>query len=220
MSSSTQLDASSNSASHPSPSVVLLPRITPRPTKVGLVAGGLGAYWPQFPDLLPQLRALGGTRLANACESSTARSSTSDSSPTPRRAPAAAEELRAAGCDLIVGFLTTYMTATMLVPVAQRSGAPVLLHQPAAHRGDGPRDVRHRPVAGLLRCLPAARDGQRLPALRHRLPLGVRLSRGGAGLGADRPLDPRRRRARRAAARAARADGPPVSRACSTCPPT
>ncbi|MGW6512191.1 arabinose isomerase, partial [Streptomyces niveus] len=40
---------------------------------------------------------------------------------------AAAEKLRAADCDLIVGFLTTYMTATMLVPVAQRSGAPVLL---------------------------------------------------------------------------------------------
>ncbi len=40
---------------------------------------------------------------------------------------AAAEKLRAAGCDLIVGFLTTYMTATMLLPVAQRSGAPVLL---------------------------------------------------------------------------------------------
>jgi L-arabinose isomerase len=39
----------------------------------------------------------------------------------------AAEELRVAGCDLIVGFLTTYMTASMLLPVAQRSGAPVLL---------------------------------------------------------------------------------------------
>jgi L-arabinose isomerase len=26
-----------------------------RRTKVGLVADGLGAYWPQFPDLLPQL---------------------------------------------------------------------------------------------------------------------------------------------------------------------
>ncbi len=39
----------------------------------------------------------------------------------------AAEQLRVAGCDLIVGFLTTYMTASMLVPVAQRSGAPVLL---------------------------------------------------------------------------------------------
>ncbi len=24
--------------------------------KIGLVAGGLGAYWPQFPDLLPQLQ--------------------------------------------------------------------------------------------------------------------------------------------------------------------
>jgi L-arabinose isomerase len=40
---------------------------------------------------------------------------------------AAAEKLRTAGCDIIVGFLTTYMTATMLVPIAQRSGAPVLL---------------------------------------------------------------------------------------------
>ena len=34
-----------------------LERIAPRPVKVGLVAGGLGAYWPQFPDLLPQLRS-------------------------------------------------------------------------------------------------------------------------------------------------------------------
>ena len=32
-----------------------------------------------------------------------------------------------ADCDLIVGFLTTYMTASMLLPIAQRSGAPVLL---------------------------------------------------------------------------------------------
>nr|WP_203454589.1 hypothetical protein [Jiangella aurantiaca] len=33
-----------------------LERLPARPTKVGLVAGGLGAYWPQFPDLLPQLQ--------------------------------------------------------------------------------------------------------------------------------------------------------------------
>ena len=39
----------------------------------------------------------------------------------------AAEQLRVAGCDLIVGFLTTYMTASMLAPIAQRSGSPVLL---------------------------------------------------------------------------------------------
>jgi L-arabinose isomerase len=40
---------------------------------------------------------------------------------------AAAEKLRAAGCDLIVTFLTTYMTASMIVPIAQRSNAPVLV---------------------------------------------------------------------------------------------
>ena len=27
-----------------------------RRTRIGLVAGGLGAYWPQFPGLLPQLQ--------------------------------------------------------------------------------------------------------------------------------------------------------------------
>jgi L-arabinose isomerase len=27
-----------------------------RPTRIGLVSGGLGAYWPQFPELLPQLQ--------------------------------------------------------------------------------------------------------------------------------------------------------------------
>ena len=27
-----------------------------RPVRIGLVAGGLGAYWPQFPGLLEQLQ--------------------------------------------------------------------------------------------------------------------------------------------------------------------
>ena len=86
MSSSTQLDASSCSASQPSPSVVLLPRITPRPTKVGLVAGGLGAYWPQFPDLLPQLQRSAARVAERMRRARLPRSSTSGSSRTPRRA--------------------------------------------------------------------------------------------------------------------------------------
>jgi L-arabinose isomerase len=97
-----------------------------RRVKVGLVAGGLGAYWPQFPDLLPRLRR----SAARVSERMTALDCDvvdvgfiSDD----RDGARAAEELRVAGCDLIVGFLTTYMTASMLVPVAQRSGAPVLL---------------------------------------------------------------------------------------------
>jgi L-arabinose isomerase len=103
-----------------------LGRITPRPVRVGLVAGGLGAYWPQFPALLPQLQVSArrvSQRLAGLdCEVIDA-GFISDA----QEGAAAAEKLRAADCDLIIGFLTTYMTATMLVPVAQRSGAPVLL---------------------------------------------------------------------------------------------
>jgi L-arabinose isomerase len=103
-----------------------LPRIPGRPTRVGLVAGGLGAYWPQFPDLLPSLRRSAERVSARMrgldCEVIDAGfvSDAQDSA-------VAAETLRAAGCDLIIAFLTTYMTATMLVPIAQRSGAPVLL---------------------------------------------------------------------------------------------
>jgi L-arabinose isomerase len=97
-----------------------------RPFTVGLVSGGLGAYWPQFPDLLPRLRdsaaevgrrlERNGTRLVDAGFVSDAP-----------EAAAAAETLRASGCDLIVVFLATYMTATMVVPIAQRADAPVLL---------------------------------------------------------------------------------------------
>jgi L-arabinose isomerase len=103
-----------------------LRRISPRPAKIGLVSGGLGAYWPQFPDLLPQLKRSAervSARIgALGCDVVDA-GFISDAEDGAR----AAEQLRAAGCDLIVGFLTTYMTATMLVPIAQRSGAPVLL---------------------------------------------------------------------------------------------
>ncbi|HEV2932057.1 MAG TPA: L-fucose/L-arabinose isomerase family protein [Streptosporangiaceae bacterium] len=103
-----------------------LTRIGARRTKVGLVAGGLGAYWPQFPGLLPQLKhsaARVSERMRALDCDVTDAGFISDAQDGAR----AAEQLRAAGCDLIVCFLTTYMTASMVVPIAQRSGAPVLL---------------------------------------------------------------------------------------------
>jgi L-arabinose isomerase len=107
-------------------STTTVERIAARRTKVGLVAGGLGAYWPQFPDLLPQLkdsaRRVSERMRALDCDVVDV-GFISDAQDGAR----AAEDLRAAGCDLIVGFLTTYMTASMLAPIAQRSGAPVLL---------------------------------------------------------------------------------------------
>src|ERR1019366_9699531 len=91
-----------------------LARIIPRKTRIGLVAGGLGAYGPQFPGLLPQLQ--GSAR--RVCERLSGLECEvvdvgfiSDA----QEGAAAAEKLRVADCDLIIGFLTTYMTATMLV---------------------------------------------------------------------------------------------------------
>jgi L-arabinose isomerase len=103
-----------------------LERITPRRTRVGLVAGGLGAYWPQFPDLLPQLQA-SARRVSERMRALDCDVVDVGFISDAQDGARAAEELRASGCDLIVGFLTTYMTASMLAPVAQRSGAPVLL---------------------------------------------------------------------------------------------
>jgi L-arabinose isomerase len=101
-------------------------RVSARRPKVGLVAGGLGAYWPQFPGLLPQLQrsaARVSERMAALDCDVVDVGFVSDAQDADR----AAEQLRVAGCDLIVGFLTTYLTASMLLPVAQRAGAPVLV---------------------------------------------------------------------------------------------
>ena len=97
-----------------------------RKTRVGLVAGGLGAYWPQFPELLPQLQA-SARRVAERFGEFDCEVVDVGFISDAQEGAAAAEKLRLADCDLIVGFLTTYMTASMLVPIAQRSGAPVLL---------------------------------------------------------------------------------------------
>ncbi|MFC9653206.1 MULTISPECIES: arabinose isomerase [unclassified Streptomyces] len=97
-----------------------------RKPRIGLVAGGLGAYWPQFPDLLPQLQRSADRVTVRMREFDAEVIDVGFISDAQEGAEAAGK-LRAADCDLIVGFLTTYMTATMLVPIAQRSGAPVLL---------------------------------------------------------------------------------------------
>ncbi|CAN5602170.1 L-fucose/L-arabinose isomerase family protein [soil metagenome] len=103
-----------------------LQRVAGRRTKVGLVAGGLGAYWPQFPELLPTLQR-SAARVSERMKAMDCEVIDVGFISDAQDGARAAEALRVAGCDLIVGFLTTYMTASMLLPVAQRSGAPVLL---------------------------------------------------------------------------------------------
>lgn len=103
-----------------------LPARARRRPRVGLVAGGLGAYWPQFPNLLPQLQASSkyvsdrfGTMDADVVDVGFISDAI--------EGQAAAEKLRAADCDLIVLFLTTYLTSSMVLPIAQRSHTPVLV---------------------------------------------------------------------------------------------
>ena len=103
-----------------------LERITPRPTRIGLVAGGLGAYWPQFPSLLPQLQA-SARRVAERLSALDCEVVDVGFVSDAQESAVAAERLRVADCDLIIGFLTTYLTSNMLAPIAQRSGSPVLL---------------------------------------------------------------------------------------------
>ena len=101
-------------------------RVTGRRTRVGVVAGGLGAYWPQFPELLPQLqrcaRRVVERLTALDCDVVDA-GFVSDASEGAR----AAERLRQAGLDLIVLYIPTYLTSSMMLPIAKRTGAPVLV---------------------------------------------------------------------------------------------
>lgn len=104
----------------------LLEPIRCRPTRLGFVSGGLGAYWPQFPDLRPQLEESAryvAARLNALDAEVTDVGFVSDA----REAVRAAEELRRADCDLIIIFITTYLTSSMVLPIAQRSQTPVLV---------------------------------------------------------------------------------------------
>ena len=104
----------------------LLPAKQRRKPRIGLVAGGLGTYWPQFPGLLPQLQESSryvSERFAQMDAEVVDVGFISDA----QEGDAAAEALRLADCDLIVMFLTTYLTSSMVLPIAQRTDAPVLV---------------------------------------------------------------------------------------------
>ena len=88
-----------------------------RRPRVGLVAGGLGTYWPQFPGLLPQLQESAryvSERFA-AMDADVIDAGFVSDAP---EGTLAAEKLRVADCDLIVLFLTTYLTSSMVLPIA------------------------------------------------------------------------------------------------------
>lgn len=106
-------------------SSLLTPK-TRRKTRIGLVAGGLGTYWPQFPTLLPQLQE-SARYVSGRFQEMDAEVIDVGFISDAQEGAVAAEKLRAADCDLIVMFLTTYLTSSMVLPIAQRSNTPVLV---------------------------------------------------------------------------------------------
>lgn len=99
---------------------------TRRKTRIGLVSGGLGTYWDQFPALLPKLKesaAYVGERFKALDAELIDAGFVSDAT----EAHAAANTLRVADCDMVVVFAATYLTASMVLPIAQRAGVPVLV---------------------------------------------------------------------------------------------
>ncbi len=109
-----------------SPAEHLLVPFRRRRTRVGLVSGGLGTYWPQFPNLLPQLQE-SARHVAGRFKQLEADVVDVGFISDAQEGAVAAEALRRADCDLIVLFVTTYLTSSMVLPIAQRSGAPVLV---------------------------------------------------------------------------------------------
>jgi len=104
----------------------LLPPKIRRKTRIGLVAGGLGTYWPQFPALLPQLQE-SARYVSGRFQEMDAEVVDAGFISDAQEGAIAAEKLRLADCDLIVLFLTTYLTASMVLPIAQRANTPVLV---------------------------------------------------------------------------------------------
>ena len=104
----------------------LLPPKRRRKARIGLVAGGLGTYWPQFPGLLPQLQE-SARYVSERFERLDAEVIDVGFISDAQEGVAAAERLRQGDCDLIVMFLTTYLTSSMVLPIAQRSNTPVLV---------------------------------------------------------------------------------------------
>ncbi len=105
---------------------LLLERKQHRPARIGLVAGGLGAYWPQFPGLLEQLGS-SARFVSDRLKSMDCEVVDVGFISDPIDGAAAAEKLRVADCDMVIIFLTTYLTSNMVLPIAQRAHAPVLV---------------------------------------------------------------------------------------------
>lgn len=101
-------------------------RRDPVRARIGIVSAGLGTYWDQFPGLLDELRRQTDV-VVEHLEQTGGEVVAREFVSWPEDASAAGGRLRAADLDLLVVHLATYCTSSQILPVVQRTDAPVLV---------------------------------------------------------------------------------------------
>ena len=98
----------------------------PAPARVGLVSLGHYLYWPQFDGLKEQLLAY-HAEFAEHLASFDVELIDVGMSDSPQRAAELADQLQAADVDLVIAFLATYTPSADALPIARRTGRPLVL---------------------------------------------------------------------------------------------
>jgi L-arabinose isomerase len=96
------------------------------PTRIGLFAIGLDAYWPQFKGLKPRLQGY-LREVHRRLERPGVEVFNLGLVDTPPKALAAGHAFRAADVDLIFLHVTTYALSSTVLPVVQRAKVPVII---------------------------------------------------------------------------------------------
>ena len=104
----------------------LIPRVPHLPARLGLFSVGLQAYRPQNPGLR-ELLVANTSVLADRLRGFGAEVVDGGLIDSSQAAVAAGEMFRSRGVDLLICYLATYATSSLVLPVAQRAGAGILL---------------------------------------------------------------------------------------------
>jgi len=103
-----------------------LARVSYARPKIALVSGGLGVYWGQFDGLLDTVKRSAST-IASRMESFGADVTDHGVVSDPQDGGRAADQIRRSDPDLVVLFVSTYMTSAQVLPIFKYAGAPILL---------------------------------------------------------------------------------------------
>ena len=104
----------------------VLSPVVHRSPKIALVAGGLGVYWAQFDGLLETITHSVDT-IATRISGLGAEVTNYGVVSNPEEGASTADRIRTDDPDLIILFVSTYMTSAQVLPIFKYGGAPVLL---------------------------------------------------------------------------------------------